>query len=203
MGTDIHSLAQAKKDGEWVTVAERVAGDDRNYHTFSILAGVRNGYGFAGVRTGEPWEPISEPRGLPKDLGKNTDYGLDDEMIGDLWIGDHSHSWLTLEDLELRLERMEHESYMNSGVVTVEEYKECVKNNSAPGGWCGDISGRGIVVVHSTELASNPAATHVRMEWAVPALEAAWSFPLIVKALCKIRGEAGVQSKDVPLCFWV
>ena len=45
---------------------------DRNYNVFSILANVRNGYGFAGVRTGSGFDPISDGRGLPDDLSQGV-----------------------------------------------------------------------------------------------------------------------------------
>ena len=35
---------------------------------FAILAGVRNGYGFAGCDTGDGFRPIAPPRGLPGDV---------------------------------------------------------------------------------------------------------------------------------------
>jgi hypothetical protein len=40
----------------------------RNYDLFAMLAGVRNGRGFAGIKTGDGFIPISEPRGWPADL---------------------------------------------------------------------------------------------------------------------------------------
>jgi hypothetical protein len=66
----------------------------RNYNLFAILANVRNGHGFAGVKTGEGFNPIAPPRGLPHDITKRvqsdaTAYGEDG----------HSHSWLTLHEL--------------------------------------------------------------------------------------------------------
>lgn len=43
MGCDIHSIGQVKtKDGKWVTKLARVAGDDRNYDSFAVMADVRN-----------------------------------------------------------------------------------------------------------------------------------------------------------------
>lgn len=54
----------------------------RNYYVFGVLAGVR-GHGPA----------ISQPRGLPT-LGRASQI-LADEM----WLGDHSFSWLTLREL--------------------------------------------------------------------------------------------------------
>lgn len=67
---------------------------NRNYDLFAILAGVRNGSGFAGSVTGEGFTPISPPRGIPDDASayyrhKVDEYGVDG----------HSHSWVTLKEL--------------------------------------------------------------------------------------------------------
>lgn len=105
MGTDIHMLVERRVDGEWqsadtwsickytgkqVVAYENQVFKDRNYALFSILAGVRNGYGFAGTDTGEEVTPIAEPRGVPHDISL---------MAAEMWIGDHSHSWLTLAEI--------------------------------------------------------------------------------------------------------
>lgn len=68
---------------------------ERSYYTFSILANVRNGYGFAGVPTGAGFVPISMPKGLPNDMSTELVNQQDD--CGTL--GDHSHSWLTVKEL--------------------------------------------------------------------------------------------------------
>lgn len=46
--------------------------DSRNYDWFSILADVRNGIGFAGVKTGGRFSVISSPRGLPEDISNDA-----------------------------------------------------------------------------------------------------------------------------------
>lgn len=66
----------------------------RNYDLFAILANVRNGRGFAGIKTGGGFVPISEPRGIPTDASpqvarRSDGYGIDG----------HSHSWLTLREI--------------------------------------------------------------------------------------------------------
>lgn len=58
MGTDIHGVFQAFDNGQWRDV-ESSYEQDRHYQLFAVLAGVRNGYGFAGVPTGEPVTPIA------------------------------------------------------------------------------------------------------------------------------------------------
>jgi len=73
MGTDIHSIAQVMRDGQWVTVAIGIDGDQRSYNTFAMLANVRNGTGFAGCRTSTGFPVIHEPRGLPDDLEVDED----------------------------------------------------------------------------------------------------------------------------------
>ncbi len=68
MGTDIHSIAQVRRNGVWETVAIGICGDPRSYNTFAMLANVRNGRGFAGIKTSDGFPFIHEPRGLPSDL---------------------------------------------------------------------------------------------------------------------------------------
>ncbi len=67
MGCDIHGVFQRRDGSEWVDIAT-LWDEERHYQLFAVLAGVRNGYGFAGVPTGERVKPISSPRGLPKDF---------------------------------------------------------------------------------------------------------------------------------------
>ena len=58
-----------KKDGEYEWEQHEFTSEpygNRNYKLFSFLADVRNGYGFAGVDTGNRIEPIADPRGNPE-----------------------------------------------------------------------------------------------------------------------------------------
>lgn len=69
--------------------------DGRSYNLFAILADVRNGYGFAGIPTGDGFVPIADPRGLPEDVT--------DEVRAEYkeWDVDaHSASYHTLRQLE-------------------------------------------------------------------------------------------------------
>jgi len=86
MGCDIHIVAQRREDGQWRNVsAEFSEGpapfDWRSYGLFGFLADVRN---YSAV------PPIAEARGLP------SDFKMDDEED---WLGDHSHSWLSVQEL--------------------------------------------------------------------------------------------------------
>lgn len=67
---------------------------NRNYGLFAILADVRNGTGFAGVKTGEPTTPIDLPRGLPDDASEV--YLAEVEHWG---VDGHSHTYFTLAEL--------------------------------------------------------------------------------------------------------
>lgn len=99
--------------------------DGRHYDLFAILGNVRNGYGFAGVVTGSGFVPISDCRGIPEDAGftldesgsipcvKHSGYALpaggdveepeDEDSRWDcndcVWLGDHSHTWVTVTEL--------------------------------------------------------------------------------------------------------
>jgi hypothetical protein len=122
MGTDIHPIVQVRKGDGW-GIVDIPAGDrygnilnDRNYNLFAVLGDVRNGFGFAGVKTSSGFEPISSSRGLPEDAGFEMDKHFnircaqhstgsreEDESIWDCnechWFGDHSHSYVTLREL--------------------------------------------------------------------------------------------------------
>lgn len=142
----------------------------RNYDAFAILANVRNGRGFAGVETGDGFEPISEPRGLPKDLspellaiherdngppGDDIDYDAHDRSYEDAKrlygrgsFGDHSFSWLTLRELnECDWSRVTH----RSGVVGVAEARAFLEKGS-PGSWCGGVNGRSVVHISNEAM---------------------------------------------------
>lgn len=84
MGCDIHCQAERRIDGEWAAIPGPMPLDCRSYRLFGFLAGVRN---YSAV------PPISEARGLPPDV----DY--DEDRDGERWLGEHSFSWLSLDEL--------------------------------------------------------------------------------------------------------
>lgn len=104
MGTDIHFLIETKNGFENLWELAPVPDGlyiNRNYNLFAILAGVRNGFGFAGIKTGEGFKPLQEGRGLPEDLSQEIDSdGTIKNSPDEQWIGDHSHGYLTLTELE-------------------------------------------------------------------------------------------------------
>lgn len=110
MGCDIHVAVERRTADGWQRAEPMVPPrwtydggpeeererwyDGRNYSLFAILADVRNGHGFAGVDTGDPVVPISEPRGLPDDVASET------RSDSDEWgVDGHSHSHFTLAEL--------------------------------------------------------------------------------------------------------
>lgn len=94
MGTDIHSIAQVRRNGVWETVAIGICGDPRCYNTFAMLANVRNGRGF-------PF--IHEPRGLPSDLKDpslvEVDEDKDDDEDEDCDEDDETHIYVRKDSL--------------------------------------------------------------------------------------------------------
>lgn len=83
MGCDIHSRAERRENGKWVVIDGLAPFDWRSYGMFGFLAGVRN---YSAI------PPLSEPRGLPDDTPQSGD-DYDD------YLGDHSFSWLSLDEL--------------------------------------------------------------------------------------------------------
>lgn len=100
MGTDIHMVVEVREPGgPWRAAPRELAWGNRNYRLFSVLANVRNG------TWSEEIQPISGPRGWPKDISA-TSLAQRDEYKGVLedWTvldseEHHSRSWVTLREL--------------------------------------------------------------------------------------------------------
>jgi len=115
----------------------------RNYDWFSILADVRNGRGFAGVKTGDGFDVIAQPRGVPKNATPEWMAEVDQ------WRDDmHSHSFLSVEDFDLF--DWDQTTY-KSGVITLDEYKQLKPTNASPESWSGWVSGPDLVVLNEDE----------------------------------------------------
>lgn len=180
MGTDIHLIVQAKRDGRWALV-EPPALDwhddydrkykrwcsDRNYDAFAILADVRNGYGFAGSETGEEMIPVvAERRGLPPEITpEEADYDR-------LNLGDHSFHWLTLREL-VDYPHWDKQRLVY-GVVPARKYHDDFKGkparvNGGPGEYCSSIMGGGTRMLDEAQYLQIGAPiddkTHVRIKW--------------------------------------
>lgn len=155
MGTDIHMIAEFRKDGVWQTILDDIFVEwegtqfeaqtcvpygDRSYNLFAILADVRNGTGFAGLRTGEKFNPISEPKGYPEDMCKYSEEFLSYE---------HSASWLTLKEI---FDFDWTQIHRNFGVVSEKAYRDHVMKGELPDSWCGDISGPDYIKISEVEM---------------------------------------------------
>lgn len=198
MGCDIHSVAQVHKDGQWRTVAHRLGEDDRNYDTFAVYANVRNGMGFAGCDTGEGWRIIAEPRGLP------NDFDVWEESHHGTWMGDHSHSWLTLAEIQKAWDGYSTEEYEVHGIVERKHYEATLAKGQKPKEWCGGKSGRDVLIVDEAQVKGGTAPkgyTDVSCAWKVPASARLWMMEKQLKELQYIAEEHEVDPDKVRLVF--
>ena len=160
---------------------------DRNYQLFAMLADVRNGVGFAGIKTGERLNPITPERGIPVDYADNAKATYEDALgIAALsednmsWLGEHSFSWLKYEELI-------DPGYWDQvatlcGVVPLGDFDKLGGN--PPSSWCGSVHGPNIETVDEKVALSatfrmnlDPVARyHVRMSWEQPYRECAGRF---------------------------
>lgn len=182
MGTDIHGVFQRfdSQQKRWVGVPSNYS-QNRHYQLFAVLADVRNGTGFAGVKTGDAVEPISEPRGYPLDFvraiaeyddsgdkhivkgttmgaesspeGNDDYYLLESPEVRDprrqefykpednvLWMGDHSHSWLTGEEMLAWFESAP--IVTKRGIISLKQFESWPGEGAPEGGWSGGVWGQ-------------------------------------------------------------
>ena len=113
-----------------------------------FLANVRNGYGFAGVKTFEPVRSLTDQRGLPEgfEVGKYNEEK--DDYVGGPYLGDHSFGWALASEILAHPRR----AVQESGVLTVEAYKALRDEGKEPESWSGDIWGKDIKVVDSKDF---------------------------------------------------
>lgn len=201
MGTDIHYKFQAKnKQDNW----EDLDGDfhiSRHYQLFSVLADVRNGFGFAGVKTGDYVKPIAEPRGLPDDLLTVPVYVYGGHISGyepSEYFGDHSFTHLYGTEM---LEWWKNPpSTVKCGIITKDEFLNWEIGTEWEGGYCGSIEGHGIEVYDATskdpvllkyfDFKAHENVTHVRIAWnSSLKKELSYFFDDMVKPLVEKHGE--------------
>jgi hypothetical protein len=148
---------------------------DRNYAVFAMLANVRNHHGDSDE---ERFDPISEPRGLPDDMSDTLkeisgrhypeqEDGESDEdfaqretaheqrldaikaKYGATWLGEHSESWVTLE--ELQKYRADKRNLLVKESISVEEYLVWDRKGP-PHRSYANLSGPAIVTVTQEEF---------------------------------------------------
>lgn len=176
MGCDIHTIAEVKNEntGKWESCGkifpyeyydpekESKVDDDgyewnpktvvspysgRNYDLFAILADVRNGRGFAGIKTGEGFNPIDDPRGIPSDASSETK-----EFLNSYEGDGHSHSYFTVAEL---LAYDWDQTTIKCGVIPYSEYLKVKETGGSPESWSGGVSGPKIVTYPMNEIPSD------------------------------------------------
>jgi len=166
MGCDIHIMAEVKRNGKWEINKKPIfknpwyekgstsdlckdefqtmPEDGRSYDWFGLLANVRNGWGFAGVRTGDGFATEASPKGVPSDA---TDEWK--ELVSDWDCDMHSHSYFTAEELE-NIDWSQ--TTTKSGTIDLDTYALLRSHpNSVPESWSG-LTGPKILIV-DTETA--------------------------------------------------
>jgi len=186
MGCDIHFYAEKRVDGKWVSAdqwehedgyshvpSEKEFYNSRNYDLFAILADVRNGRGFAGCKTGNGFNPISHPKGLPEDVSAEVKVASD-EMSGD----GHSHSWFTLVELLTYdwTQVAKKRGWVNG--ILFYKWKKFSSKEGEPDSWCGGVSGEDVKHVSVPEMEAlvqntketdlkNLSNTYCLVEWEI------------------------------------
>lgn len=162
MGCDIHIYVEKREGDQWRSADEwadeygegadvpyrKRFYDGRNYDLFAILANVRNGRGFAGVKTGDGFNPISEPRGLPEDVSQEV------RAASDRWDSDgHSHSYLTVAEI-MAFDWTQ--TTRKSGWVNALTFHKWVRwargRGEGPAGWSGFVAGGNVEHVSADEM---------------------------------------------------
>ena len=173
MGCSIHVVAETRDGGKW-NLSDVEVPNGRNYFTFGILANVRNGFVSAGCDLGDPLPFISEPRGYPEDMSKElvAKLGSDDE--DGFWLGDHSFSWVTLEEM---LNYAYDEEIVTRGMVSSEQAAKFRETGEKPKEWYDWTNKEG----------------YEHLEWKRPMKEAAWLFGEIVEKLIPLGKPENVR----------
>lgn len=238
MGCDIHMAVERRENGRWVRVmppveardpwlvewaakqpadnwshkrAEVTWYSDRNYDCFAVLADVRNN----GHIT-----PIATPRGFPDDLSDGVRALLDENRpddCDDVWMGDHSHTWLLLSEV---LAYDWDKGTLNDGVVPFHEFRARIekygtdvpldfRDGWAPySGYSGSTLGRGIYTMEALValakmarggvLESDTERPYVRDYWTTPLRAQVGSF--LTRVVPALQGLAS-DPADVRLVF--
>lgn len=206
MGTDIHFFAERKnangqwecmhdEDPKWGGLDESIFYSRRNYDLFSILADVRNGFGFAGVPTGTKFNPIDTDRGMPDDASPGVQEQWDSR-------GEHTPSWLLLSEI---LSYDWDQTTTKMGLLTDDEYAAW-DHKTEPASYCGGAGGAGVVVMDESDFVRlkqggdlPPAERlYVRVQWEQSyRVSAAGFLKDTVPALQKLG-----DPEDVRVVFW-
>lgn len=184
----------------WVCPFDRALAD-RNYCFFAVLADVRNGRGFAGISTGDGFNPIAEVRGLPEDVS------MEIKRENDYWSCDaHSHSYFTLKEL---LEYDWDQRTIHRGIIDEREYARMLATKSpSPMYWAGTTCGPDVEQISLADMLDlingkfqrDPNKRYVaEFEWGETYHEAVGADYL--EELCTELAQYG-KPEDVRIVFW-
>jgi len=203
MGCDIHGIFQAKKNGQWINLVSSYD-QDRDYALFAWLGNVRNGSGFAGVKTHTELEPLTDFRGFPSDFVVDSEcshkvesceflppylrqyYTSEDDL--NFWMGDHSHSWVSSEEVL----NTKPPVITRTGVIDLDAFKSW-DGKSSPKSWCGWTTGPNVNVCDQAEAhemyIKRNNISHVSIDWVEDTAERFSCFIDEVKRLVDEHGE--------------
>lgn len=169
--------------------------ENRNYDVFAILAGVRNGIGFAGVDLGNGFNPIAEPRGFPSDLSDYMKHKAEEVV--------HTPSWLSLDELNAYDWS---QTTKHCGWVDADQYQQFVRDGK-PKERSGGVSGGSVRHVSNDQmqaLIDTESATdrvYTQVEWCEPYSVSAGEF--YDKTLPKLREIRELLNViDLRIVFW-
>lgn len=130
--TILYESLRSNKDYEELRDHPKWWATNRNYDVFALLAGVRNGVGFAGRYRCEPVEPCFPDRGIPSDTSLPTD--------GESWLGgDHSFTHFTYK--EAMQVPWNHELTVHGLVAYSVWVKWKASGDACPEMWCSHVGG--------------------------------------------------------------
>ncbi len=167
----------------------------RNYTVFAAPANVRNGYGFAGIDTGDPLIPIAEPRGLPDDVSSAIQETAD--AFGD---DGHSHSYLTLAELR---DYNWDKPLTSRGCVQLSDFKK-LRPGEPPKEWRGGVFGgntRTISIAEAETYKPKPGQeVYVNYQWVTPLRDCCSGFLNHMLPILEKLSDGDAES--VRIVFW-
>ncbi|MBH9645074.1 hypothetical protein [Burkholderia vietnamiensis] len=202
----------SRNEDGWIDGGMKIY-DGRNYDLFAMLADVRNGRGFAGCKTGEGFNPIAEPKGIPDDASDEF------KAIAEQWGCDgHSHSYLTLREL---LDYDWTQETGKQGWLSIPEWEQWSRWNRnrghGPNSYCGFVIGGAVRHISAEDadalfkdvawadrerVAAEHPSTYAQATWGTPYYRAAGQF--MDEAMSKLLKLAGGSSgiDDVRIVFF-
>lgn len=198
MGSDIYGSFQKQTlPGIWVDI-ETEYKFNRHYQFFAFIGDVRNGYGFAGIKTGEPIKSPLAHRDLPGEIKKlNEEYENYGQYVDDCtYYGEYSRSHFLLKEYLESLNTLG--NITKTCIISKEDHLEWSKTSVLESGLrkepeCstfGGIYGKDILVVNdnAVELNEYTSYTHVRIEYEINLKDEFQYFTDEVNRLIEVHG---------------